>query len=99
MRPFAFTEMDSPDPLDKVLGAAAAAALRAKLGECTESMHRSIENRHDDVFLNPGAAAVLFVSRYRAMPAPRATTISFVRAEMYPVMKQAQEDEHSPACR
>ena len=34
VRPFAFTEMDSPDPLDRVLGATGAAALRAKLGEC-----------------------------------------------------------------
>ena len=92
VRPFAFTEMDSPDPLDRVLGATGAAALRAKLGECTESMHRSIENRHDDVFLSPGAAAVLFVSRYRAMPGRARDYMSFVRAEMYPVMKQAQKD-------
>jgi hypothetical protein len=68
VRPFAFAEMDSPGPLDRALGAAAAAAQRTKLGDCTESMHRSIENRRDDLCLNPGAAALLFVSRYRAMP-------------------------------
>ena len=62
-------------------------------------MHRSIENRHDDVFLSPGAAAALFVSRYRAMPGRARDYMSFVRAEMYPVMKQAQRTARSPACR
>ena len=92
VRPFAFAELDATDPLDRALGSAPAATLRAKLGECTESMHRSIETRHDDLYLNPGAAAVLFVSRYRAMPGRARDYMSFVRAEMYPVMKQAQED-------
>jgi hypothetical protein len=92
VRPFAFAELDATDPLDRALGTANAAALRAKLGECTESMHRSIENRHDDLYLNPGAAAVLFVSRYRAMPGRARDYMSFVRAEMLPVMKQAQEN-------
>jgi len=45
VRPFAFAELDAADPLDRALGAPQAAALRAKLGDCTESMHRSIENR------------------------------------------------------
>jgi hypothetical protein len=92
VRPFAFAEFDSTDPLDRVLGAAAAAALRAKLSDCTESMHRSIENRHDDLFLDPGPAAVLFVSRYRAMPGRARDYMSFVRTEMYPVMQQAKKD-------
>ena len=91
VRPFDFAELDRPDPLDRVLGAGAA-ALRAKLGECTESMHRSIENRHDDLFLNPGAAEVLFQSRYRAMPGRARDYMSFVRTEMYPVMQKAQKD-------
>jgi len=92
VRPFAFAELDGTDPLDRALGAAAAAALRAKLGECTESMQRSIENRHDDLNLDPGAAAVLFVSRYRAMPGRARDYMNFVHAEMYPVMQQAQKD-------
>lgn len=92
VRPFAFAELDEPDPLDRALGAVGAAALRAKLGECTESMHRSIENRHDDLYLNPGTAAVLFESRYRAMPGRARDYMAFVRSEMYPVMKQAQAD-------
>jgi hypothetical protein len=92
VRPFAFAELDAADSLDRALGATAAAALRAKLGDCTESMHRSIENRHDDVYLDPGAAAVLFVSRYRAMTGRARDYTSFVRSEMYPVMKQAQDD-------
>lgn len=92
VRPFAFAELDGADPLERVLGTAPAASLRAKLGECIESMHRSIENRHDDLYLNPGAAAVLFVSRYRAMPGRARDYLSFVRSEMYPVMKRAQDD-------
>ena len=35
---------------------------------------------------------MLFVSRYRAMPGRARDYMSFVRAEMYPVMRQAQED-------
>jgi hypothetical protein len=85
-----FSEFDATDPLDRVLGAAAAATLRAKLGDCTESMHRSIENSYNDLYLNPGAAAVLFESRYRAMPGRARDYMTFVRSEMYPVMKQAQ---------
>lgn len=75
--------MDCPDPLDRVLGAAPAAALRAKLSECTESMRRSIENSHNDLYLNPGAAAVLFVSRYRATAGRAGDYMRFVRTEMY----------------
>ena len=41
---------------------------------------------------SPGAAPVLFMSRYRAMGGRARDYMSFVRAEMYPVMKQAQED-------
>ena len=92
VRPFAFAELDAADPLDRALGAADAAALRSKLADSTESMHRSIENRHDDLYLNPGAAAVLFVSRYRAMPGRARDYMSFVRSEMFPVMKQAREN-------
>jgi len=92
VRPFAFAELDEADALDRALGTAGAAALRAKLGACTESMHRSIENRHDDLYLNPGPAAVLFESRYRAMPGRARDYMTFVRSEMYPVMKQAQAD-------
>jgi len=92
VRPFAFAEFDATDPLDRALGAAAAAVLRTKLGDCTESMHRSIENSHDEFFLGPGAAAVLFVSRYRAMPGRARDYMNFVRTEMYPAMKQAQDD-------
>jgi hypothetical protein len=91
VRPYAFAEMDGIDLLERALGAAPAAALRAKLGECTESMHRSIENSHNDLYLNPGAAAVLLVSRYRAMPGRAGDYMRFVRTEMLPVMKQAQE--------
>jgi hypothetical protein len=87
-----FAEFDATDPLDRALGAAAAASLRAKLGDCTESMHRSIENSYDDLYLNPGTAAVLFESRYRALPGKARDYMAFVRSEMYPVMKQAQAD-------
>jgi hypothetical protein len=43
VRPFAFAELDKPDPLDRVLGAAGAATLRAKLGECTDSVTTSVQ--------------------------------------------------------
>jgi hypothetical protein len=92
VRPFAFAELDGPDALDRALGVTGAAVLRAKLADCTESLQRSIENRHDDVLLDPGAAAVVFVSRYRAVPGRARDYLSFVRTEMYPVMKRAQEN-------
>jgi hypothetical protein len=44
------------------------------------------------VLLDPGAAAVVFVSRYRAVPGRARDYLSFVRTEMYPVMKRAQEN-------
>jgi len=61
-----FAELDGPDALERALGAEKSAAVVAKLRACTESVHRSIENRHDDLYLDPGEAQALFVSRYRA---------------------------------
>jgi hypothetical protein len=87
-----FAEFNGPDVLERALGPEKAAALLAKLRACTESMHRSIEMRHDDLFLDPGPAAALFMSRYRAMPGKARDYMSFVRTEMYPVMKQAKEN-------
>jgi hypothetical protein len=87
-----FAEFNGPDPLERALGAAAAATLRAKLGDCTDSLHSRIENSQDDFFLDPGAAQTLFVSRYRAMPGKSRDYMNFVRTEMVPVMRQAQEN-------
>jgi len=92
VRPFSFAELDGPDALERALGAEKSAAVVAKLRACTESVHRSIENRHDDLYLDPGEAQALFVSRYRAMPGKARDYMSFVHTEMYPVMKQAQEN-------
>jgi hypothetical protein len=88
-----FAEFNGGGPLEAALGADKAAALRAKLRDCEISAHRSIENSHDEFFLDPGAAQALFVSRYRAMPGKARDYMDFVRAEMYPVMKKAQADK------
>jgi hypothetical protein len=87
-----FAEFDGPDPLEHVIGAEKYGVLRAKLRECTVSMRRSIENRHDDLYLDPGDAQALFMSRYRAMPGKARDYMSFVHTEMYPVMQKAQEN-------
>jgi hypothetical protein len=87
-----FAEFNGPDALERALGPDKSAALVAKLRACTDSMHRSIENRHDDLFLDPGQAAALFMSRYRALPGKARDYMSFVRAEMFPVMKRAKAD-------
>ena len=87
-----FAEFNGPDALERALGAEKSAALVARLRACADSVHRSIENRHDDLFLDPGPAAALFMSRYRAMPGKGRDYMSFVRTEMYPVMKQAKDD-------
>jgi hypothetical protein len=87
-----FAELDDPDLLVRALGADRGAALRSKLRDCMVSMHRSIENSSDEFFLDPDKAEVLFVSRYRAMPGKARDYMSFVRTEMYPVMKKAQEN-------
>jgi hypothetical protein len=85
-----FTEFDGASPLERALGADKAAALIAKLRACEDSVHRSIENRHDDLYLDPGKAQALFVSRYRAMPGKARDYMSFVHTEMYPVMVKAK---------
>jgi hypothetical protein len=82
-----FAEFNGPGPLE--LGDKAA-ALTAKLRNCEESVHRSIENRHDDVSLDPGNAQALFVSRYRAMPGRAGDYMAFVHTEMFPVMVKAK---------
>jgi hypothetical protein len=88
-----FAEFNGGGPLETALGADKAAALRAKLRDCEVAVHRSIENSHDEFFLDPGTAQALFVSRYRAMPGKARDYMDFVRAEMYPVMKKAQADK------
>lgn len=87
-----FAEFNGPGPLERALGAEKAADLRARLAACATSIHRRIENRRDDFYLDPGDAEALFYSRYRAMPGRSADYMIFIRDEMYPVMRQAQED-------
>jgi hypothetical protein len=87
-----FAEFNGPDALERALGKDKAAVLVEKLRDCVVSMHRSIENRQDEFFLDPGDAQALFMSRYRAMPGKARDYMSFVRTEMYPVMKQAKEN-------
>lgn len=87
-----FGEFDGPDPLVHALGAATAAQLQAKLARCTDSVHRSIENRRDDFFINPGTAQTQYASKYRAMPGRSQDYMSFFRTEMMPVMQKAKQN-------
>ena len=93
VRPFAgFEEYDGPDPLVRALGAAGAARLEEKLQACTQSLHRSRENRQEEFFLDPGNASVQYASKYRAMPGKSLAYMEFFRAEMMPVMRKAKEN-------
>jgi hypothetical protein len=85
-----FEELDAADPLVRALGAAAARQLHERLAACIQSMHRSIENRREDFFLNPGDAAVQYASKYRAMPGKNQAYMEFFKSEMMPVMRKAQ---------
>jgi hypothetical protein len=87
-----FVEFDRPDPLVRALGAEKAAEVGARLRQATLSIHRHIEERQDEFFIDPGAAPALFASRYRANPGRSQDYMSFVRTEMFPVMRQAKED-------
>ena len=87
-----FGEFDGPDPLVRALGATAAARLQASLALCTDSVYRSIENRRDDFFINPGTAQTQYASKYRAMPGRSQDYMNFFRTEMMPVMQKAKEN-------
>lgn len=87
-----FAEFDGPDLLEKALGARGAASLNARLRDCIDGSHSRIENSRDEFFLDPGAAGTLFVSRYRAMPGRAGDYMSFVRNEMMPLARRAQQN-------
>jgi len=87
-----FEEFDGPDPLVRALGAANAAKLEESLAACTQSTHRSLENRREEFFLDPGNAQVQYASKYRAMPGKSQAYMEFFRAEMMPVMRKAKEN-------
>jgi hypothetical protein len=87
-----FEEFDGPDPLVRALGAAAAARLEERLAACAQSIHRSMENRRDDFFLDPGNAQVQYASKYRAMPGKSQAYMEFFRAEMMPALRKAKEN-------
>jgi len=87
-----FAEFDGPDLLEKALGARGAATLNARLRDCIDGSHSRIENSRDEFFLNPGAAGTLFVSRYRAMPGRAGDYMNFVRTEMMPLARRAQQN-------
>jgi hypothetical protein len=87
-----FVEFNGPDLLEKALGARGAATLNARLRDCIEGSHSRIENSRDEFFLNPGAAGALFVSRYRAMPGRQGDYMNFVRTEMMPLARRAQQN-------
>lgn len=87
-----FAEFNGPDLLDKALGAKSAATLRSRLRDCIDGSHSRIENSRDEFFLDPGAAGTLFVSRYRAMPGRAGDYMNFVRTEMMPLARRAQQN-------
>jgi len=87
-----FGEFDGPDVLARALGESAAAKLRDQLADCTVSVHRSIEKRREDFFLDPGNAQVQYASKYRAMPGKAQAYMEFFRTEMMPVMRKAKEN-------
>ena len=88
-----FGEFNGGDALERALGATAGGALRSKLADCVDAEHSRIENSQNEFFLDPGAAKALFVSRYRAMPGKSRDYMNFVRAEMMPPMRQAQQND------
>jgi hypothetical protein len=93
VRPLAgFAEFDAPDALSRALGGKAASRLEAQLNACTQSMHRSIENRRNDFFIDPGKAVAQYASKYRAMPGRSQDYMSFFRTEMMPVMQRAKDN-------
>ncbi len=87
-----FEEFDGPDPLVRALGAAGAGRLEDALAACTRSIHRSVENRQEEFFLDPGNAQVQYASKYRAMPGKSSAYMEFFRTEMMPVLRKAKDN-------
>jgi hypothetical protein len=87
-----FAEFNGEGLLERALGAHAAATLRARLNDCIDSSSSRIENGQDEFFLDPGPAKTLFMSRYRAMPGRARDYMNFVRTEMMPPMRKAQQN-------
>jgi|GEM_PF-2120293 len=84
-----FGIFDEADALDRAMGPEKAAALKARLADCLQSVSRQVENRRDDFLLDPGRARVQFASKYRALPGKSGAYMTFFRDWMMPVMKQA----------
>jgi hypothetical protein len=87
-----FEEFDGPDPLVRALGAAGGGRLEEALAACTQSIHRSVENRQEEFFLDPGNAQVQYASKYRALPGKSQAYMEFFRAEMMPVLRKAKDN-------
>lgn len=87
-----FEIFDGPGPLEKALGPARAKALRIRLANCLESVHRSFENRVNEFFVDPGDARVQFASKYRPYPGKAFAYTQFYRTYMAPVAVQAKKD-------
>lgn len=87
-----FEEFDGPDPLVRALGAAGAGRLEDALAACTQSIHRSVENRQEEFFLDPGTAQVQYASKYRALPGKSPAYMEFFRNEMMPVLRKAKDN-------
>lgn len=87
-----FEVFDAPDPLVKALGEKKAADLKARLADCLVSVHRDLENRRDDFFVDPGDAAVQFASKYRPLSGKFGAYMAFFDKWMMPPIRQAKAD-------
>jgi hypothetical protein len=85
-----FEIFDQPDTLVKALGKRKAADLEARLAQCVESVHRRIENRVNEFFIDPGKAKVQFASKYRPLPGKSFAYTTFYRKYMQPVLLKAK---------
>jgi hypothetical protein len=85
-----FGIFDEADALEKALGPKKAAALKARLAACLQSVSRQMENRRDDFLIDPGTARVQFASKYRAMPGKSGAYMTFFHDWMMPAMTKAK---------
>jgi hypothetical protein len=93
VRPISGLEVfDAPDPLVKALGEKKAADLNARLADCLVAVHRDLENRRDDFFVDPGDARVQFASKYRPLSGKFGAYMAFFDKWMMPPMHGAKAD-------
>lgn len=92
MNPFpSWAAMDGDRPLVRGLGAAAAAALDAKLMKCIQSQTSYMSTRNDSLSIAATDANVVRTTVRRFVPGKRAEYETLLRAEVLPAMRKARE--------